>query len=138
MPVSRIDVAARVAELVEGLRKGAVVGMAANSARRLIGVGLLRPGRGIREHTGRVEVLLVHPDHARNGLGTSLLTGLLSIAADRAVHRVDLEMQDDDRLAGFFGRFGFQEWGRRPSWLRIGAGEERDEVVLGATVPPAG
>ncbi len=143
-PVSRIDVAARVAELVEGLRKGTVVGVAANRARRLVGVGLLRPGRGIRLHTGRLEVLLVHPDQAGAGLGTSLLTDLLSIAADRGIERVDLEMQEDQRLARFFGRFGFTEWGRRPSWLHLGAADERgdagprDEIIFGATVPGAG
>ncbi len=144
LPASRIDVAARVAELVEGLRKGTVVGVAANRARRLVGVGLLRPGRGIRRHTGRVEVLLVHPDQARGGLGTSLLTDLLSIARDRGIDSVDLEMQDDEGLAGFFGRFGFTEWGRRPSWLHLGDADDhraagtRDEIVLGATVPGAG
>jgi GNAT superfamily N-acetyltransferase len=137
-PVSRLEVSARVAELVEGLRKGTVVGVAANRARRLVGVGLLRPGRGIRRHTGRVEVLLVHPDQAGDGLGSALLSDLLRMAADRGIERVDLEMQDDDRLAAFFGRFGFTEWGRRPSWLRLGPGHVRDQVILGATLPDAG
>ncbi len=137
-PVSRLEVAARVAELIEGLRKGTVVGVAANRARRLVGVGLLRPGRGIRRHTGRIEVLLVHPDQAGGGLGSALLTDLLRTATDRGVGRVDLEMQDDDRLAAFFGRFGFTEWGRRPFWLRLGTGDERDEILLGATLTGAG
>lgn len=133
-PVSRIDVAGRVAELVEGLRKGTVVGVAANRARRLVGVGLLRPGRGIRQHTGRVELLLVHPDRARAGLGTRLLRSLLEVATERELQRLDLEIQDESGLVDFFGRFGFQEWGRRPSWLRLGVGDERDEVVLGAVL----
>ncbi len=137
-PVSRIDVAGRVAELVEGLRKGTVVGVAANRARRLIGVGLLRPGRGIRRHTGRVEVLLVDPDHARAGLGTRMLRNLLELAAERDVQRLDLEIQEDPGLMDFFGRFGFQEWGRRPSWLRLGVGAELDEIMLGAVLARRG
>ncbi len=136
VPVSRVDVGARVAELVDGLRRGTVVGVAANRSRRLVGVGLLRPGRGIRAHTGRVELLLVHPDPARGGLGTSLLSTLLDLGRDRGVQRVDVEIQDDGALAGFFARFGFAEWGRRPSWLRIGPGEDRDELVLGAVLGP--
>ena len=137
-PVARIEVAARAAELVDGLRKGTVVGVVANHAHRLVGVGLLRTGRGIRDHTGRVEILLVHPDRVRDGLGTTILRDLLELATARGVERVDLEMQDDTGLAGFFGGFGFTEWGRRPSWLRLGPGGPRDEVVLGAVLAPAG
>ena len=136
-PVSRIDVAGRAAALVEDLRKGRVVGVAANRSRRLIGVGLLRPGRGSREHTGRIELLLVDADRSRAGLGTRLMDGLLTMAAARGLERVDLEMQDDPGLAEFFGRFGFVEWGRRPGWLRLGADGERDEVLLGAVLGSA-
>ena len=136
-PVYRLDVAGRAAARGEDLRKGRVIGVAANRSRRLIGVGLLRPGRGSREHTGRIELVLVDPDRLRTGLGSRLLDELLTMAAARGLNRVDLEMQDDPGLAEFFGRFGFVEWGRRPGWLRLGTGDERDEVLLGAVLGSA-
>jgi len=43
-----------------------------------------------------------------------------------------LALPEGAGLAGFFGRLGFAEWGRRPGWIVMSADDERDEVVLGA------
>ena len=61
-PVIRSDIAARAAAMVEELRTGRLVGVAANRARRLVGAGFLRPGRGSQSHTGRIELVLVEQE----------------------------------------------------------------------------
>ncbi|HEY4993663.1 MAG TPA: GNAT family N-acetyltransferase [Nakamurella sp.] len=130
-PVVRADIAARTAGLIDALRTGRLLGVVANRGRRLVGVGLLRPGRGERRHTGDVELLLVDPANARCGLGTALMDELLGIARERDLDRLGVRVQGGAGLESFFGRFGFAEWGRRPGWIRAGPGVARDEIVLG-------
>jgi GNAT superfamily N-acetyltransferase len=133
-PVVRADIAARAALLVDGVKTGRLIAVAANRARRLIGAGFLRPGRGQYCHTGRIELLLVDPAHTGAGLGSTLLTELLGSARAGQLRLLDIEIQDGAGLAGFFGRFGFTEWGRRPGWIELGSAaspDRRDEVLMG-------
>ena len=132
--VSRAEVAAVVAGLVDDLRSGRAFGFALNRHRTLVGVGLLRPGRGLSRHTGEIVAVMVDPDLRGSGSGTRLMTALLAQAREAGVQRVEAAVRDGAGLQDFFGRFGFAEWGRRPGWIRLGPGQERDEIILGAAV----
>jgi GNAT superfamily N-acetyltransferase len=132
VPVVRADIAARAASLVDEVRTGRLIAVAANRQRRLVGVGLLRPGRGSQQHTGRIELLLVGPEHQRAGLGSRLLAELLARAGERGLERLEVAIPDGAELARFFARFGFAEWGRRPGWIKMGDDDVRAEVVMGA------
>ena len=83
-------------------------------------------------HTGPLELILVDAEHSRAGLGTHLAGRLLAQATDLGLKRVDVQVPADAGLETFFSRLGFAEWGRRPSWIRMSADDERDEVLLGA------
>ena len=133
-PVVRPEVAARAAGLVDEIRTGRVIAVVANRSHRLIGAALLRPGRGSAEHTGRVELILVDPTHAGAGIGGQLLTELLRLARARGLTAVDLDAPDDPGLNGFLGRFGFEQWGRRPGWTRTGTEQNLDEILWGVTL----
>jgi len=137
-PVVRSEIAARAALLVDGVKTGRLIAVAANRARRLVGVGFLRLGAGQQRHTGRLELLLVQPEHTRAGLGSRLLTELLMTAKAQQVQLVDVQIEDGAGLESFFGRFGFTEWGRRPGWIELGADREdpstRDEVLMGVSL----
>ena len=132
--VSRAEVAAVVAGLVDDLRSGRAFGFALNRHRTLVGVGLLRPGRGLSRHTGEIVAVMVDPDLRGSGSGTRLMTALLAQAREAGVQRVEACVREGAGLEDFFGRFGFAAWGRRPGWIRLGPGQERDEIILGATV----
>ena len=132
--VDRSDVARRVAPIVEELRTGRAVAVAADQGRRLVGVAVLRPGGGVRAHTGRLEVLLVEPALAGCGLGRALLGTLLDGARDRGVDRVAVEFARDERVQRFFERAGFEVWGRHPGWQRPSAGAEVDQLVMGRSL----
>jgi GNAT superfamily N-acetyltransferase len=136
-PVSRSEVAGRTAGLVDEIRTGRLLAVAANHERRLIGVGLLRPGRGSGRHTGRIVLLLVQSAMTGYGVGTTLLDELLLLARAGGVERLEVDVQDGTGLPEFFARFGFTEWGRRPGWIRLDAAEVRDEVVLGLLTAPS-
>ena len=62
------------------------------------------------------------------------MTALLAQAREAGVQKVEAAVRDGAGLQDFFGRFGFAEWGRRPGWIRLGPGQEHDEIILGATV----
>ena len=132
LPVLRSDVAARAAGLVDEIKTGRLLAVAANRARRLIGVGFLRPGRGSAAAHRPPRVDPGRPGAQRAGLGTQLAGRLLGQAGDLGLERLEVAIPADAGLETFFGRFGFAEWGRRPGWIRMGAGDERDEVVMGA------
>jgi GNAT superfamily N-acetyltransferase len=133
-PVVRPEVAGRAAGLVDEVRTGRVIAVAANRSHRLIGAALLRPGRGSAAHTGHLELILVDPAHVRSGIGGQLLTELLRLASDRGLQAVDLDAADGAGLDAFFSRFGFEQWGRRPGWVRSGPDDVHDEIVWGATL----
>jgi GNAT superfamily N-acetyltransferase len=134
VPVVRSEVAARAAALVDGVKTGRVLAVAANRARRLIAAGFLRPGSGTQQHTGRLELLLVDPANTRTGLGTRLTEHLLHTARDRGLERIEVAIADGAGLQEFFGRFGFVEWGRKPQWIGAGTADRRDELILGAVL----
>lgn len=129
-PVQRSDVAARAAALVDEIRTGRVIAVVANRAHRLIGVALLRPGRGDQQHTGRIELVLVEPVHARTGIGTRLVGELLDLARERGLELLEIDAADGTGLETFLAGFGFVEWGRRPGWIRTTEGD-RDEIGWG-------
>lgn len=133
-PVVRPDVAARAAGLVDEVRTGRVIAVAANRSHRLIGAALLRPGRGTAQHTGHVELVLVDPAHTRGGVGGQMMAELRRLAGERGLRRLDLDAADTPDLDAFFRRLGFEHWGRRPGWIRPGSGDNRDEIVWGATL----
>jgi GNAT superfamily N-acetyltransferase len=129
--VDRAEVARLVAPMVDDLRTGRALAVAADQGRRLVGAALLHPGPGTRAHTGHLDVLMVEPALTGCGLGRELLTALLHGARDRGLDRVGVEFARDDRVQRFFQRFGFEVWGRRPGWQRTAPGLDRDEIVMG-------
>lgn len=129
--VDRAEVARRAVVIVEDLRKGRSLGVVADHGRRLVGAAVLEPGVGARAHTGRIALLMVEPALTGCGLGRGLLESLLAGARGRGLEQVGVEFAEDDRVQRFFERFGFTVWGRRPGWQRVGAGPDRDEMVMG-------
>lgn len=130
-PVVRSEVAARASGLVDEIRTGRIAAVVANRSHRLVGAGLLRPGRGTEGHTGHVELIMVDPAHNRAGLGGRLIDALIGQARERGLERVDLDAAEYPRLGAFLSRRGFAEWGRRPGWIRSPDGDDRDEIVWG-------
>ncbi|WP_395725075.1 GNAT family N-acetyltransferase [Nakamurella sp.] len=127
----RADVARLVAPIVDDLRRGRALAVAVDQGRRLVGAAVLHPGPGARAHTGRLDLLVVEPALTGCGLGRAMLTALLDDARARGLDRVGVEFGQDDRVQRFFERFGFQVWGRRPGWQRLGPGVDRDETIMG-------
>ena len=118
-----------------GMAAGLVVRVAfllLGIAALLLGVAFLRPGRGTGRHTGQLALLLVDPDHRRQGLGSTLLRTILTSAAAGGLDRLDAQIPDAAGVPEFLGGFGFTQWGRRPGWIIGPDGGRLDELVMGA------
>ena len=131
LPVVRGEVAARAAGLVEEIKTGRLVAVAANRTRRLLGVAFLRPGRGSGRHTGYLALLLVDPDHRRQGLGSELTRTILVSARESGLDRVDALVAAGSGGENLLRTLGFTDWGRRPGWIVGPDADPRDELVMG-------
>lgn len=127
-PVVRADIAVRAAALVDEIKAGRLIAVAANRKRRLVGAALVRPGRNVAGHTGHLEIVLVDPEHRAQGIGRLLLDRALDLTRAAGVDRIDVDVPAVPDLQAFFAAFGFAEWGRRSGWL---SKPDRDELLMG-------
>ncbi|MTD13127.1 GNAT family N-acetyltransferase [Nakamurella sp. YIM 132087] len=127
---TRPEIAARAAGVVDGLKRGRTRGQALTAGRTLVGFGLLTPGESLVAHTGMITLVMIDPDHQRQGLGDRIMEGLLEQARELGIERLELTVRGGEGLERFYARFGFEVEGSRPGWIRVAPGDDRDEVFL--------
>ncbi|MDQ6658689.1 MAG: GNAT family N-acetyltransferase [Actinomycetota bacterium] len=128
--VARADVAARAAAAVTELRAAKASGIALIADRQLVGFGMLTAGTGLMSHTGEIAAVMVDPALQGTGLGGGLMTEILALARLLGLERVSLSIRQGAGLDAFYARFGFVECGRRPGWVRVADGDDRDDIWL--------
>jgi len=131
-PVQRPEVAARAAGVVADLRAGRSLGVALIADRQLVGFAKLTPGTGLVAHTGEITVVMVDPALQGRRLGRRLMNRTMTLAAGLGLERIILSVRDGHGLEAFYARFGFVEWGRKPGWVRVAPGDDRDEIFYWA------
>jgi GNAT superfamily N-acetyltransferase len=132
---ARPEVAAKAAGVVAELRDGRSQAVALIADRQLVGFGRVTAGTGLAAHTGEITAVMVDPALQGGRLGTRVMTEILALATELGLERVTVSVRDGHRLADFFARFGFAEWGRRPGWIRQADEDDLDEVFLWAALP---
>ncbi len=64
-----------------------------------------------------ITILGIHPDYQGQGLGQALLLSLLQVARQQGLEWATLEVRVSNQTArSLYGKFGFQEAGRRPRY----------------------
>lgn len=100
------------------------------------GVGLLTAGGGfalfrIAGPEAELMTLAVDPDHRRKGVGSSLVTALLSKAGAAAAREVLLEVADDNLAAmKLYEKQGFEAVGYRKDYYQGPRGAKVTAVVM--------
>lgn len=70
----------------------------------------------------------VHPDYRKKGIGTSLITALIDILAQRGSHSLMLEVRaSNDSAISLYAKLGFSEVGRRKNYYR---NPKEDALIL--------
>lgn len=103
------------------LRQGGVaVGMAI----------LVRHTSALRKHWRTVLRVMVHPDLQGQGVGAQLIEGVHQVAREMGLEQLQLTVRGGADVEGFYERFGYRLVGRHPGAIRVGPGDDRDEIML--------
>jgi GNAT superfamily N-acetyltransferase len=129
--VTQDDVAPVLERLLEGVSSGrdvlAVLSVDGQTAGFAVLVGSSSP---LRRHWGTVLRVQVHPARQGSGLGRTLMTGVHEIARDRGWEFVHLTARGGTGVEEFYRGLGYAEIGRLTGAIRVGPGDDRDEIIL--------
>jgi GNAT superfamily N-acetyltransferase len=97
----------------------------------VVGMGLLvDAGSHLRRHWRTVLRVMVRPDHQGRGHGALLMRGLHDLARGLGLEQLQLTVRGGQSLEGFYRRLGYDVIGCHPGAIRVGPGDDRDEVML--------
>jgi GNAT superfamily N-acetyltransferase len=97
----------------------------------LVGMLLLVSNRfALAEHWRTVKRVMVRPDRQGNGYGAALLREAEAVARRFGWAALHLTVREGTGTERFYTRLGYREVGRLPGALRIGPGDDRDEIHM--------
>jgi GNAT superfamily N-acetyltransferase len=85
---------------------------------------------GVTPHWRTVKRLQVHPEQQGRGYGRALLTELEQFSLAEGLEALHLTLRDGTGVDRFYRALGFREIARIPRALRVGPGDDRDEVYM--------
>ncbi len=88
----------------------------------------------LRRHWATVLRVQVHPARQGQGLGRVLMTGVHDAARALGLEMLHLTVRGGYGLEGFYAGLGYREFGRMPGAIRLGPGDDREEVHLYAVL----
>jgi dUTP pyrophosphatase len=96
-----------------------------------VGWGLLMPNEWpTHAHWAWIRRLQRHPDRRAAGIGDALLSGLEDAARARGLERLVLSVRGGTGREGFYLARGFTLEARLPGRVRVGPGDDREELVM--------
>ena len=97
----------------------------------VVGMGLLVDrGTELCRHWRTVLRVMVHPDHQGQGAGRLLMRGLHQLGRDIGLEQLQLTVRDGNGTEHFYARLGYTAVGRHPGAVRVGPGDDRDEIMM--------
>lgn len=82
-------------------------------------------------HWGVVSRVQTHPQYRGKSMGAALMSGVRRIVRDEMdLEQLHLSVCGGTGLEDFYARLGWVEIGRWPGALRVGPGDDRDEVLM--------
>jgi GNAT superfamily N-acetyltransferase len=96
-----------------------------------VGMGILVVSQSeLRRHWRTVLRVMVAPEHQGTGAGRTLLEGLHDAARRLGTEHLVLSVRGGTGTERFYARFGYEQVGRHPAAIRLGPGDDRDELLL--------
>lgn len=101
----------------------------------VVGMGfLVDNGSPLQRHWRVLLRLMVRPELQGSGAGRTLLEGLHQTARELGLEQLQLTVRDGHGLERFYERFSYAIVGRHPGAIRVGRGDDRDEVMMVASL----
>ncbi|WP_328303149.1 GNAT family N-acetyltransferase [Streptomyces sp. NBC_00435] len=132
-PVDGAAVIAAVDRLTAGLGPASSRLVAATVDGALVGWLVIRRDAAdpLIAHWGTLRHVQTRPGVRGRGIGAGLVRRAREVARDEmGLEQLHLAARGGVGLEEFYGRLGWQEIGRWPGALRLGAGDDRDEVLM--------
>jgi GNAT superfamily N-acetyltransferase len=85
---------------------------------------------GVTPHWRTVKRFQVHPEQQGCGYGRALLAELERFGLAEELEALHLTLRDGIGVDGFYRALGFREVARIPKALRVGPGDDRDEIYM--------
>jgi GNAT superfamily N-acetyltransferase len=96
-----------------------------------VGMGILVISQSdLRRHWRTVLRVMVAPELQGTGAGRILLEGLHDLARRLGTEHLVLSVRGGTGTERFYQRFGYEQVGRHPAAIRLGPGDDRDELLL--------
>ncbi|MCD9144963.1 GNAT family N-acetyltransferase [Streptomyces albireticuli] len=122
---------ARVAEVVGSGEQRMLGAYEGGADGRLVGTAFLRLNSDFKmRHWAMVVLVMMHPSHQGTGMGGALLTETIAFARSLGLEALRLEVRGGEGTEDFYARYGFKEVGRVPGGLRVGEGDDRDDILM--------
>lgn len=84
----------------------------------------------LKRHWCTVRRVQVHPSRQGGGLGRTLMQGVHEVARARGWEFLQLSVRGGTGTEAFYARLGYTQVGRFPGALRLGPGDDRDELWM--------
>lgn len=84
----------------------------------------------LMDHWRLLKRVMVHPGLQGRGYGADLLAETERIARSWGLAGLKLTLRGGLGLEAFYGRCGYKETGRVPGAIRVGPGDDRDDVTM--------
>lgn len=91
----------------------------------------------LKTHWGILKRVMVHPDTQGRGYGLDLMREAARRAPELGWSALHVTLRGGQGLETFYRRLGYREVGRLPGALRVGPGDDRDEVFMWLDLPGA-
>ncbi|MEU8610386.1 GNAT family N-acetyltransferase [Actinoplanes sp. NPDC048791] len=84
----------------------------------------------LKAHWRVLKRVMVLPGSQGRGYGAALMREAAAVASELQLAALQVTVRDGHGLDGFYRRLGYREVGRIPGALRVGPGDDRDELVM--------
>jgi GNAT superfamily N-acetyltransferase len=89
----------------------------------------------LKAHWRVLKRVMVLPGSQGRGYGAALMREAAAVASELQLAALQVTVRDGHGLDGFYRRLGYREVGRIPGALRVGPGDDRDELVMWLELP---
>ena len=130
-PVTREEVAPALDALVERVTGGRERLVVMRVGEEVAGWAVLKLSADpLRRHWATVLRVQVCPDRQGRGLGRVLMNGVHDAARALGLEMLHLTVRGGYGLERFYEGSGYREFGRMPGAIRLGPGDDREEIHL--------
>lgn len=138
-PVTTTDIWPTAAPAFDRVRAGLDDLVVAYDAAVPVGFGFLATNDwALARHWGTVKRLQRHPDRRGRGVGAALLAELEAAARDRGLERLVLTVRGGTGREDFYLGHGYTVEARLAARIRMGDGDDREELVMSKVVRDTG